>query len=132
MDTRGFYRQHPEWSIVGKNTWDIMRSVDFLQTLDFVDRANIGSIGWSLGGQTVLFAAAFEPRITATVTNGGVLDWHRKTKLVGSPGRSPEQSRARNDALASSRTAAPISSFANSDPTSRTRRCRSPLILTAS
>jgi dienelactone hydrolase len=96
MDTRGFYRQHPEWSIVGKNTWDIMRSVDFLQTLDFVDRANIGSIGWSLGGQTVLFAAAFEPRITATVTNGGVLDWHRKTNSWGRPDdlqNSPELER---------------------------------------
>ena len=34
MDTRPFYQKHPDWSIVGKNTWDIMRSVDFLQTLD--------------------------------------------------------------------------------------------------
>ncbi|HAW32168.1 MAG TPA: hypothetical protein DCY03_29365, partial [Planctomycetaceae bacterium] len=50
MDTRGFYLKHPEWSIVGKNTWDIMRSVDFLQTLDFVDGKQIGAIGWSLGG----------------------------------------------------------------------------------
>lgn len=77
MDTRGFYLKHPEWSIVGKNTWDIMRSVDFLQTLDFVDGKHIGTIGWSLGGHTALFAAAFEPRITATISNGGVLDWHR-------------------------------------------------------
>ncbi|MEQ8633877.1 dienelactone hydrolase family protein [Gimesia maris] len=77
MDTRGFYLKHPEWSIVGKNTWDIMRSVDFLQTLDFVDGKQIGAIGWSLGGHTALFAAAFEPRITATISNGGVLDWHR-------------------------------------------------------
>lgn len=85
MDTRGFYLRHPEWSIVGKNTWDIMRSVDFLQTLDFVDGSQIGSFGWSLGGQTVLFAAAFEPRLVATITNGGVLDWHRKTNSWGRP-----------------------------------------------
>jgi dienelactone hydrolase len=77
MDTRGFYLKHPEWSIVGKNTWDIMRSVDFLQTLDFVDEKQIGCTGWSLGGHTAIFAAAFEPRITATVSNGGVLDWYR-------------------------------------------------------
>jgi dienelactone hydrolase len=77
MDTRGFYLKHPEWSIVGKNTWDIMRSVDFLQTLDFVDGKQIGCTGWSLGGHTAIFAAAFEPRITATVSNGGVLDWYR-------------------------------------------------------
>lgn len=77
MDTRGFYQQYPEWSIVGKNTWDTMRSVDFLQTLDFVDHAHIGVIGWSLGGHSALFAGAFDQRITATVSNGGVLDWHR-------------------------------------------------------
>jgi len=77
MDTRRFYLEHPAWLIVGKNTWDIMRSVDFLQTLDFVDHKHIGCTGWSLGGHTALFAAAFDPRITATISNGGVLHWYR-------------------------------------------------------
>lgn len=77
MDTRGFYLKHPEWSIVGKNTWDAMRSVDFLQTLDFVDHHHIGVMGWSLGGHSALFAGAFDQRIAATVSNGGVLHWHR-------------------------------------------------------
>ena len=79
MDTRGFYLKHPEWSIVGKSIWDCMRSVDFLQTLDFVDHKQIGVTGLSLGGHMSVFAAAFEPRITATVANGGVLDWHRRS-----------------------------------------------------
>jgi hypothetical protein len=48
MDTRPFYARHPEWSMIGKNVWDVMRSVDFLQTLDFVARDRIGCIGWSL------------------------------------------------------------------------------------
>ena len=78
-DSRAFYRKHPEWSVVGKNTWDVMRSVDFLQTLDFVDRAQIGCIGWSLGGHSTLFAAAFDSRITAAISNGGVLDWHHRS-----------------------------------------------------
>ena len=77
--TRPFYQRHPEWSIVGKNTWDIRRSVDFLETLDFVDAKHIGCVGLSLGGHTAVFAAAFEPRIAATVSVGGVLDWHRPT-----------------------------------------------------
>lgn len=77
MDTRDFYQRHPDWSIVGKNIWDVSRSVDFLQTLEFVDHQQIGCTGWSLGGHSAVFAAAFEPRITATVSNGGVLDWHR-------------------------------------------------------
>lgn len=77
LQSRPFYERHPEWSIVGKNTWDIMRSVDFLETLDFVDSNHIGCIGLSLGGHTAVFAGAFEPRIAATVSIGGVLDWHR-------------------------------------------------------
>jgi dienelactone hydrolase len=77
MDTRGFYLKHPEWSIVGKMIWDCMRSVDFLQTLDFVTPDQIGVTGLSMGGHYALFAAAFEPRITAAVPNGGVLDWYR-------------------------------------------------------
>jgi len=77
MDTRDFYRRNPEWSIIGKNIWDVSRSIDFLQTLDFVDGKQIGCTGWSLGGHQSVFCAAFDPRITATVSNGGVLDWHR-------------------------------------------------------
>lgn len=80
LQTRPFYLRHPEWSIVGKNTWDIQRSVDFLQTLEFVDARNIGCIGLSLGGHTAVFAGAFEPRIAVTVSIGGVLDWHRPTE----------------------------------------------------
>lgn len=79
MDTRGFYLKHPDWSIVGKMIWDCMRSVDFLQTLDFVMPDQIGVTGLSMGGHYALFAAAFEPRITAAVPNGGVLNWHRHT-----------------------------------------------------
>jgi dienelactone hydrolase len=79
LDTVPFYERHPEWSIVGKNTWDIRRSVDFLQTLDFVDHAQIGCVGLSLGGHTSVFAGAFEPRLAASISIGGVLDWHRPT-----------------------------------------------------
>lgn len=85
MDTRGFYSRHPEWSMVGKNIWDIMRSVDFLQTLDFVDGSQIGCTGWSLGGHMTVFAAAFEPRITVAISNGGVLDWHRPSNAWARP-----------------------------------------------
>lgn len=77
MDTRVFYEKHPEWSIIGKTIWDSMRSVDFLETLDFIDSKQIGVTGWSLGGHSAIFAAAFDDRFTATISNGGVLDWWR-------------------------------------------------------
>lgn len=96
MDTRPFYEKHPDWSMVGKNTWDIMRSVDFLQTLDFVDGKRIGCIGWSLGGHSSVFAAAFDPRIGVTESIGGVFDWHRKSNAWARPDdmqNSPELER---------------------------------------
>lgn len=74
-DSRAFYRRHPEWSIIGKNTWDVIRSVDYLQTLDCVDPKRIGCVGHSLGGHTALFSAAFEPRLAASCCNCGVLAW---------------------------------------------------------
>lgn len=58
MDTRRFYLEHPEWSIIGKTIWDVSRSVDFLQTLDFVDHKHIGCTGWSMGGHLSVFAAS--------------------------------------------------------------------------
>ena len=76
-DTSWFYRHHPEWSAVGKNLWDTMRSIDFLHTLDFIDKARIGCVGHSLGGHSTLFAAAFDDRIACAVPNGGVLSWDR-------------------------------------------------------
>lgn len=77
-DTRWFYEERPGWSAVGKNTWDTMRAVDYLCTLDFVDPGRIGCIGHSLGGHSTLFAAAFDGRIACAVSNGGQLSWVRQ------------------------------------------------------
>jgi len=77
-DSRAFYRRHPQWSIVGKYTWDVIRSVDYLETLDLVDSKRIGCLGHSLGGHTTAFAAAFEPRLAASCSNCGVLSWFTK------------------------------------------------------
>ncbi len=76
-DTTWFYEHHPEWSAVGKNLWDTMRAVDFLETLDFVDPKRIGCVGHSLGGHSTLFAAAFDERIACAVPNCGALSWDR-------------------------------------------------------
>lgn len=74
-----FYEAHPEWSMVGKSIWDLMRCVDFLHTLPYVDRERIACLGHSLGGHTSLFAGAFDSRIAAVVSNGGQLSWVRDT-----------------------------------------------------
>lgn len=66
-----FYRRHPGWSFMGKMVWDVGRMIDYLETLPYVDAKRLGSIGHSHGAYGTLFAAAFEPRITAAVASCG-------------------------------------------------------------
>src|SRR5205823_3299074 len=51
-DTTDFYKQFPDWSLVGKDVWDNRRAVDYLQSLDFVDGERIGMVGHSYGGHS--------------------------------------------------------------------------------
>jgi dienelactone hydrolase len=74
-DTTDFYEEFPGWSIVGKDVWDNMRAIDYLQTLDFVDPDRIGMAGHSYGGHSTIFAAALDSRIQAIVANGPVSDF---------------------------------------------------------
>ncbi|MEX2141377.1 MAG: prolyl oligopeptidase family serine peptidase [Pirellulales bacterium] len=74
-DTTDFYERFPDWSIHGKDVWDTMRAIDYLQTLDFVDADKIGMTGHSYGGHSTIFAAALEPRIKVAVANGPVSDF---------------------------------------------------------
>ena len=74
-DTTDFYARYPEWSCVGKDIWDTQRAVDFLQSLPFVERENIGMMGHSYGGHTTIFASALEPRIKCIFSSGPVSDF---------------------------------------------------------
>jgi len=66
-------RRYPAWTGMGKMLWDGRRAVDYLETLDVVRLDRIGAIGHSLGAKEVLYMAAFDPRIVATVfSEGGI------------------------------------------------------------
>ena len=71
-ETSAFYEKHPGWSAVGKAIWDAGRAVDVLSARAEVDANRIGAIGHSLGGHSAVFAAAFDDRIRACVTNCGL------------------------------------------------------------
>lgn len=71
-DTTGFYEKFPDWSVHGKDAWDTMRAIDYLQSLDFIDPDRIGMLGHSYGGHSTIFTAAIEPRIKAAWANGPV------------------------------------------------------------
>lgn len=57
-------------SMAGVRARDVMRSVDYLETLEFVDAQRIGAIGISGGGTTLMYAGALEERLKAVVLSG--------------------------------------------------------------
>jgi len=72
FDTAPFYEKYPEWSVRGKDLWDVQRAIDFLETMDEVDSERIGSIGHSQGGGITIHAMALDNRIKAGVSSCGM------------------------------------------------------------
>ncbi len=70
-DTTRFHQRHPEWTAVGKFTFEHSIAVDVLESLDEVDPKRIGALGHSLGGHGTLFLAAYDQRIRAAACNCG-------------------------------------------------------------
>ena len=70
-DTTRFYKKHPEWTAVGKFTYEHSIALDVLLTFNEVDPAKIGTMGHSLGGHGAYFLAAYDERIKAAVCNCG-------------------------------------------------------------
>jgi hypothetical protein len=59
-----------DWATLSVWAWGGMRVIDYLETLDFVDKERIAFTGHSRGGKTALLAGAFDDRIALTVPNG--------------------------------------------------------------
>ena len=68
-DTTRFHQKHPEWTAVGKFTYEHSIAIDMLETLDVVDKHRIGAMGHSLGGQGTIFLSAYDTRVKAAVDN---------------------------------------------------------------
>jgi len=56
--------------LMGERLWDLMRCVDYLQSLPQVDASRIGCGGLSLGGEMAMWLGAMDERIAATVSAG--------------------------------------------------------------
>ncbi len=80
-ETARFYQKHPEWTAVGKFTYEHSIAVDVLHTLPEVDPARIGTLGHSLGGHGAYFLAAYDPRVRAAVSNSGCAPFRYNTKV---------------------------------------------------
>lgn len=70
-ETARFYDKHPEWTAVGKFTFEHSIAIDVLETRPEVDPKRIGTMGHSLGGHGAWYLAAYDERIQAAVCNCG-------------------------------------------------------------
>ncbi|MFH1268905.1 MAG: alpha/beta fold hydrolase [Planctomycetota bacterium] len=70
-ETGRFHQKHPEWTAVGKFTYEHSIAIDVLQSLDEVDPERIGALGHSLGGHGTIFLAAYDERVKAAACNCG-------------------------------------------------------------
>jgi hypothetical protein len=70
-DTGRFYQKHPQWTAVGKFTYEHSIAIDVLQGLEEVNPERIGALGHSLGGHGTFFLAAYDQRVKAAACNCG-------------------------------------------------------------
>lgn len=70
-DTARFYEKHPEWTAVGKFTFEHSIAIDVLETRPEVDPKRIGAMGHSLGGHGTWYLAAYDERVQAAVCDCG-------------------------------------------------------------
>jgi len=59
-----------ERTLMGERLWDLMRCVDYLESLPEVDKSRIGCGGLSLGGEMAMWLGAMDMRIAATLSSG--------------------------------------------------------------
>ena len=64
-------KRHPGVKGMAKMLFDAVRAVDLLASQPDVDPSRLGAIGHSLGAKEVLYLAAFDHRIRATVSSEG-------------------------------------------------------------
>jgi len=67
---------NPNWSGIGKLTWDTARAVDLLLSQPDVDPRKVVAIGHSLGGKMAFYAGAFDERIKAVIASDFGIGWN--------------------------------------------------------
>jgi dienelactone hydrolase len=57
-------------TMIGWRVWDVMRTIDFIETRPELDARRVGCLGISGGGTITVFASALETRIRAALVSG--------------------------------------------------------------
>lgn len=70
-EIRYFYHRYPRWSLLGKQVDDTLAGFAALLKLPSIDPNRIYAMGYGMGGQVALHAAALEPRLAGVVSVAG-------------------------------------------------------------
>lgn len=73
-------------SLIGIMTWDLIRLIDYIETLEYCDKDKIACAGFSGGGLQTLWLAAMDERVKCSVVSGyfhGFRDTILKTNHCG-------------------------------------------------
>ncbi|HEY3342759.1 MAG TPA: alpha/beta hydrolase, partial [Anaerolineae bacterium] len=62
-EVEGFYRRHPDWSLLGKQVRDAQAALDALQQLPYVDTQSVFGLGYGLGSLVGLHLGALDERL---------------------------------------------------------------------
>jgi len=57
-------------TMIGWRVWDVMRTIDWIETRKELDAKRVGCMGISGGGTCTTFSAALEPRIKVAMISG--------------------------------------------------------------
>jgi hypothetical protein len=68
-------KQHPQWTGMGKLTYDTRLAADALRGHEGVDPTRIAVMGHSLGGKTAFYAGCLDPRFKAVVASDFGIAW---------------------------------------------------------
>jgi hypothetical protein len=71
VEVEKMQHRHPCWKGLSRMVWDGIRAIDVLAARADVAPEKIGAIGHSLGAKEVLYVAAFDERIKASVSSDG-------------------------------------------------------------
>lgn len=62
--------QHENWTLMGERVWDALACLDYICNRPEIDKDRIGTVGLSLGGESVMYVAALDERIKIAVSSG--------------------------------------------------------------
>jgi len=94
FDTAAFYRKHPNWSAVGKATYENSLALSVLASQPEVNAGRVGATGNSLGGHGSIWLGAYDERVKCVVAscpggtfreNNQVLEWSRTKSYIYLP-----------------------------------------------